>query len=85
MDNIELFHHQKMVAAEIFGFRFETDILKSVLIIIGFVVVNNIETFQHKKMFDAETVDFRFEAHLFKSVPMILGFGCHDGYWDVLQ
>ena len=78
MDNIELFHHQKMVVAEIVVFRFETDLFKSVLIIIGFVVVDNIETFHHKKMVDAETVDFRFEAHLFKSVPMIPGFGCQN-------
>ena len=78
MDNIEMFHHKKMVAAETGGFRFEPDLFKSVTIIIGFVVVDNIETFHHQKMVAAETVDFKFEAHLFKSVPMILGFGCHD-------
>ena len=36
MDNIEMFHHKKMVAADIFDFRFEAHLFKSVLMIPGF-------------------------------------------------
>ena len=36
MDNIETFHHQKMVAAEVVGFGFEADFFKSPPMILGF-------------------------------------------------
>ena len=42
MDNMEMFHHKKMVAAENVGFRFEADLFKSVPVIISFVVMDNI-------------------------------------------
>ena len=78
MDNIETFHHQKKVAAENVGSRFEADLFKSVQMILDcFVVMDSIQTFRHKKMVAADTVGFRFEADLFKSVPMIFGFGTH--------
>ena len=46
MDNIEMFHHKKMAAAETDGFRFKADLFKSAPTIISVVVVDNIETFQ---------------------------------------
>ena len=58
MDNIEMFHHNKMVAAETVGFRFVADLFKSVPIIVSFVVVDNVETFQNQNMIAAETVGF---------------------------
>ena len=36
MDNIEMYHNKKKVAAETVGFKFEADLFKSVQIIIGF-------------------------------------------------
>ena len=78
MDNIETFHHKRIVAAENVGSRLEADLFKSVQMILDlFVVMDSIQTFRHKKMVAADTVGFRFEADLFKSVPMIFGFGTH--------
>ena len=72
MDNIEIFHNKKVVAAETVGFRFEADLSKSVPIIICYVVVDNIEAFQNQNMVAAETVGFRFEVDFFKTVQLII-------------
>ena len=77
MVNIEMLHNKKMVVAETVGFNFEAGLLKSVPIILSFVVVDNIETFQNQNMVAVETVGCGFEADLFKSVQIIRGFGYH--------
>ena len=85
MDNIEMFHYKKVVAAETVGFRFAADLFKSVPIIISFVVVDNVETFQNQNMIAAENVGFWFEADVFKSVQIIIGFGFLEQHWYVSQ
>ena len=62
MDNIETFHHKKIVAAENVGFRFEADFFQWVPMITGLVVMDNIEMFHHKKMVAAENDGFTFKA-----------------------
>ena len=56
MDNIEMFHHKKVVAAECVGFWFKADLFKSVAFVISYVVADNIEAFQNQNMVAAETL-----------------------------
>ena len=56
MDNIEMFHYKKVVAAEKVGFWFKADLFKSVLFILSYVVVDNIESFQNQNLVAVETL-----------------------------
>ena len=59
MQNMETFHNQKMVVAEIVGLRLEADLFKSVPTILGMVVIHNmdnIETLHCKTSAAAEKV-----------------------------
>ena len=83
-DNIEMFHHQKMVDAESVDFRFEADTSSNLYRCSwALAVMYNTETFRNEKMVLAETVGFRFDADLFKSVQIIQGFGGHGQHWDL--
>ena len=75
MNNIETLHYKKTVAADIVGFKFKADLVKSVPMFLGLAVMENIQTLHKMKMVVAETFDFRFEADLSKPVPMIPGLG----------
>ena len=77
MDNINMFHNQKIVVAETVGFWFEADFLNQYRLPFISVLVDNFETFHNENMVAADTICFRFDADLFKPVPMILGYGCH--------
>ena len=59
MQNIETFHNQIMVVAQIVGLRLEADLFKSVPMILGVVVIynmHNIETLHCKTSAAAEKV-----------------------------
>ena len=86
MDNIETFHHKKIVAAEIVGFIFEAYVFKRVSMILGFGChAQHWDISQQEKMIAAEKVGFRFEAYLFESVPIFPGFDGLGQHWDVSQ
>ena len=93
IDNLEMFHHNKMVFAGTIGLWLEADLFKSVPTILGFGCheqhshvsqsYNGCWEVYHKNMVAAEKFDFGVQEDFFKSVPMFIGFGGRGEHWVV--